>query len=237
MEQIKKAAPVFIAFLILCFLVAMPPAFGRIQEKTLLNRVTIEEIPENILIDNSKKELTVAEKMELILNGRMGTGGAIMLDGGFSGMGTDADIEKKAYMELEKLMHNHAILEFDMSDVYLTQGEPLNFVDMSDMSRSVSVMWIHLAFPSMEADVMMDIETSQIYEYNLYGMGVDMLEDENGAENNSYAEDMMGDADLVLMDEMIRNFMDYTGLSEEEFDYFYDCSELPWYMGLRYYTK
>ena len=120
MEQIKKAAPVFIAFLILCFLVAMPPAFGRIQEKTLLNRVTIEEIPENILIDNSKKELTVAEKMELILNGRMGTGGAIMLDGGFSGMGTDADIEKMAYMELEKLMDNHAILEFDMSDVYLT---------------------------------------------------------------------------------------------------------------------
>lgn len=233
MKRIKKAAPVFIAFLILCFLVVMPPVFGKIQEKTLLNRVTVEEIPENIFIDNSKKELTASEKRELILNGRMGNGGAVVMDGSFSAMGTDEDIEEKAYMELEKLMDNHAILKFDMSDVYLTQGEPLSYVDLSDMSRSVSLIWLHLTFPSMEADITMDMETFEIYEYNLYGEGVDMLVGASDAESLDDEEYVQEDADLVLLDEMIRNFRDYTGLSEEQFDYFYDCSEMPWFMVLK----
>ena len=38
--------------------------------------------------------------------------------------------------------------------------------------------------------------------------------------------------DLVDLDEMIRNFREYTGLSEEEFDYFYDCSEAPMCISL-----
>ena len=84
MKRIKKAGPVFIAILILCFLVTMPPAFAKIQEETLLNRVVSEEIPENVLLNNSKEDLSVADKLDLIINGRMGNMGTAVVDGGLS---------------------------------------------------------------------------------------------------------------------------------------------------------
>lgn len=68
----------------------------------------------------------------------------------------------------------------------------------------------------MSVDILMDMETSQIYEYNLYW--------------DSYS--VTDDIDLVEMDEMIENFREYVGLSQEEFGFFYNCSEVPVFIGL-----
>lgn len=215
--QFKKTAPVFIAVLILCLLVTMPPLFAKIKEKTLLDRVVTEEIPENVLTENSKKTLSVSEKLDLIVNGRSGGFGVAVVDGIISGVENDNILKERACLELEKLMKKDAILVFDTSDCELISGTPLNYVNLNDMSQSVSLIWINFQFASMMADVLMDVETSQIYEYNLYW--------------DSYS--VSEDSDLVELDNLIRNFEEYTGLSEEEFDYFYNCSDAPMYIGLR----
>ena len=46
MIQIRGKGPVFMAIFILCLLVVMPFFFAEIKEKTLLNQVVIEKIPE-----------------------------------------------------------------------------------------------------------------------------------------------------------------------------------------------
>ena len=38
---------------------------------------------------------------------------------------------------------------------------------------------------------------------------------------------------MESVDEMIINFQTYTGLSWEDFEMFYDCSEAPTYVGLK----
>ena len=65
--------------------------------------------------------------------------------------------------------------------------------------------------------VLMDLENSQIYEYNIY----------------SLAYSASGEMDVESVDEMIINFQTYTGLSWEDFEMFYDCSEAPTYVGLK----
>lgn len=217
MAQFKKTAPVFIAVLILCLLVTMPPLFAKIKEKTLLDRVVTEEIPENVLTENSKKTLSVSEKLDLIVNGRSGGFGVAVVDGIISGVENDNILKERACLELEKLMKKNAILVFDTSDCELISGTPLNYVNLNDMSQSVSLIWINLQFASMMADVLMDVETFQIYEYNLYCGSYSVSEN----------------SDLVELDDLIRNFEEYTGLSEEEFDYFYNCSDAPMYIGLK----
>ncbi len=217
MAQFRKTAPVFIAVLILCLLVTMPPLFAKIKEKTLLDRVVTEEIPENVLTESSKKALSVSEKLDLIVNGRSGGFGVAVVDGIISGVENDNILKERACLELEKLMKKDAILVFDTSDCELISGTPLNYVNLNDMSQSVSLIWINFQFASMMADVLMDVETSQIYEYNLYCGSYSVSED----------------SELMELDNLIRNFEEYTGLSEEEFDYFYNCSDAPMYIGLR----
>ena len=213
MAQFRKTAPVFIAVLILCLLVTMPSLFTKIKEKTLLDRVVTEENPENVLTESSKKDLSVYEKVDLIVNGRSGGFGVAEVDGIISGIEIENDdnLKKRACLELEKLMKKEAILVFDTSDCEIIGGIPLNYVNLNDMSQSVSVIWINLQFESMMADVLMDVETSQIYEYSLYW--------------DLYTESE--DLNLVELDDLIRNFEEYTGLSEEEFYYFYNCSDAP----------
>lgn len=67
MIQIRGKGPVFMAIFILCLLVVMPFFFAEIKEKTLLNQVVIEKIPENVLVDHTAEDLTVSEKLELIV--------------------------------------------------------------------------------------------------------------------------------------------------------------------------
>ena len=216
MTEIRGKAPVFMAIFILCLLVAMPSIFAGIKEKAILNKVVTEKIPENVLVDYASEDLTVSEKLELIVRGRDGDSGVAIVSGGISGIENDNILGERACRELEKLLSEHAILPFDTSDGQFLGGEPMNYVDLNDMSQSVSVMSVQLDFPAMVVDLIMDVETSQIYEYNLYW------------DSYSVSDDM----DLVDLDEMIRNFREYTGLSEEEFDYFYDCSEVPMYISL-----
>ncbi len=219
MARFRKTAPVFTAVLILIFLVTMPPVFAEIKEKTLLDRVVTEEIPENVLIESSKKDLSVSEKLDLIINGRSGGFGVAVADGIISGAGIENDniLKERACSELEKLMEKNAIFVFDTSDCELISESPLNYVNLDDMSQSVSVIWMSFQFSSMMADVLIDVETFQIYEYNLYW------------DTYSVSED----SDLVELDDLIRNFKEYTGLSEEEFDYYYNCSDAPMYIGLK----
>lgn len=216
MTQIRGKGPVFMAIFILCLLVAMPSLFAGIKEKTTLNQVVIEKIPENVLVDHASKDLSVTDKMELIAKGRDGDSGVAIVSGGISDIENDNVLGERACQELEKLMNKHAILPFDTSDCQLISGIPMNYVDLNDMSQSVTIMLLHLEFPSMSVDILMDMETSQIYEYNLYW--------------DSYS--VTDDIDLVEMDEMIENFREYIGLSQEEFGFFYNCSEVPVFIGL-----
>ena len=216
MIQIRGKGPVFMAIFILCLLVVMPFFFAEIKEKTLLNQVVIEKIPENVLVDHTSEDLTVSEKLELIVRGRNGDSGVVTVSGGISGIENDQIIGERACREVEKLLSKDVILPFDVSDVFFEGGSPMNYVDLNDMSQSVSLMWVHLSFSSVDMDVTMDVDTSQIYEYNLYW--------------NSYS--MTDDMDMAGLDQMIENFRDYTGLSQEEFEYFYDCSGMPEYIAL-----
>ena len=72
MIQIRGKGPVFVAIFILCLLVVMPFFFAEIKEKTLLNQVVIEKIPENVLVDHASEALTVSEKLELVVRERNG---------------------------------------------------------------------------------------------------------------------------------------------------------------------
>ena len=48
-----------------------------------------------------------------------------------------------------------------------------------------------------------------------------------------YKRQTDGSLDLVGLDEMIRNFQQYLGLSWEEFESYYDILNMPRYIGLK----
>lgn len=232
MKQIKKAGPFFAAILLLAFLISMPAIFIGIEEKALINRVVTEELSGDVSMEYSKAPLSVAEKMEMIASVRSGSRRISQVQGGISAAASDEDIRDKACAELEKLIKMHAIMEFPLEDCELISGDSFTFVDTQDMSRSVYLMWLHMDADIMMVDVLMDMETGQIYEYNLYWESYDMI-GEPGEVSGEAAGEVDGSLDLMGLDEMIRSFQEYSGLSWEEFESYYDISNMPWYIGVK----
>lgn len=102
MTQIRGKGPVlwqslFCACWWLCLL------FAGIKEKTILNQVVIEKIPENVLVDHASKDLSVTDKMELIAKGRDGDSGVAIVSGGISDIENDNVLGERACQELENL--------------------------------------------------------------------------------------------------------------------------------------
>ena len=232
MKQIKKAGPFFAAILLLAFLISMPAIFIGIEEKALINRVVTEKLSGDVSMKYSKAPLSVAEKLEMIASVRSGSRRISQVQGGISTAASDEDIRDKACAELEKLIKMQAIMEFPVEDCELVSGDFVTFVDTQDMSRSVYLMWLHMDADIMMVDALMDMETGQIYEYNLNWESSDMLGG-TGAVSGEAAGEVDGSLDLMGLDEMIRGFQEYSGLSWEEFESYYDISNMPWYIGLK----
>lgn len=232
MKRIEKAGPFLAAVLLLAFFISMPALFTGIEEKALINRVVTEELPENVSMEYSKASLSVAEKLEMIASVRAGSRRISQVNGGVSTVASDADIMDKAREELEKLIKMQAIMEFPVENCELIGADFFTFVDTQDMSRSVNLMWLHLYTDVGMADILMDMETGLIYEYNLYWESYDML-DGPGEVSGAAAGEVDGSLELMDLDEMIRNFQEYLGLSREEFESYYDILNMPWYIGLK----
>ncbi len=232
MKQIKKAGPFFAAVLLLFFFISMPSIFTGIEEKALINRVVTEELTENESMEYSKAPLSVVEKLEMIASVRSGGSRITQVQGGISTVASDADIRDKACSELEKLIKMQAIMECPVEDCEFIGGDSFTYVDSQDMSRSVYLIWLHMDADIMMVDALMDMETGQIYEYNLYWESYDMLGDSGGV-SGEVAGAVDGSMDLMGLDEMIQSFQEYSGLSREEFESYYDISNMPWYIGLK----
>lgn len=232
MKQVEKAGPLFTAVLLLAFFISMPVLFTGFEEKSLINRVVTEELPENVSMEYSKTSLSVAEKLEMIASVRSGSRRISWVQGGISMAASDEEIRNQACAELEKLIKMQAIIEFPAEDCELIGGDFFTFVDTQDMSRSVYLMWLHMDADIMMVDALMDMETGQIYEYNLYYYDYDMIGD-SGEVFEEAGEETDGSLDLVGLDEMIRNFQQYLGLSWEEFESYYDILNMPRYIGLK----
>lgn len=232
MKQIEKAGPLFTAVLLLAFFISMPALFTGFEEKSLINRVVTEELPENVSMEYSKTSLSVAEKLEMIASVRSGNRRISQVQGGISTAASDEEIRNQACAELEKLIKMQAIMTFPVEDCELIGGDFFTFIDTQDMSRSVYLMWLHMDADIMMVDALMDMETGQIYEYNLYWENYDMLGGP-GEVSGAAAGEVDGSLDLMGLDEMIRSFQEYSGLSWEEFESYYDISNMPWYIGLK----
>ncbi len=232
MKQIEKAGPLFTAVLLLAFFISMPALFTEFEEKSLINRVVTEELPENVSMEYSKTSLSVAEKLEMIASVRSGNRRISQVQGGISTAASDEEIRNQACAELEKLIKMQAIMTFPVEDCELIGGDFFTFIDTQDMSRSVYLMWLHMDADIMMVDALMDMETGQIYEYNLYWENYDMLGGP-GEVSGAAAGEVDGSLDLMGLDEMIRSFQEYSGLSWEEFESYYDISNMPWYIGLK----
>lgn len=232
MKQVEKAGPLFTAVLLLAFFISMPALFTGFEEKSLINRVVTEELPENVSMEYSKTSLSVAEKLEMIASVRSGSRRISQVQGGISTAASDEEIRNQACAELEKLIKMQAIMAFPVEDCELIGGDFFTFIDTQDMSRSVYLMWLHMDADIMMVDALMDMETGQIYEYNLYWENYDMLGGP-GEVSGAAAGEVDGSLDLMGLDEMIRSFQEYSGLSWEEFESYYDISNMPWYIGLK----
>ena len=63
MKQVEKAGPLFTAVLLLAFFISMPVLFTGFEEKSLINRVVTEELPENVSMEYSKTSSSSATKV------------------------------------------------------------------------------------------------------------------------------------------------------------------------------
>ncbi len=113
----------------------MPVLFTGFEEKSLINRVVTEELPEKCIDGVFKKNffylwLKTGDDSECAFRSRR----ISQVQGGISMAASDEEIRNQACAELEKLIKMQAIIEFPAGDCELIGGDFLPFVDTQDMS-------------------------------------------------------------------------------------------------------
>ena len=210
--SVKKTGPV-VLLLLLAACVFGPGLLLKMQEKSVVNQIHTEPVPENSMEYGGHSDLSTTDKIEQILKARSGTD-RMVYENFFPLKDINGEIKKKIKSELKKIMDLGILETMDLDGMDPEQYTCISYVNRQNMQETFSVWTGIVTMDDRELYLVMDSETGMIYEFSMMAPAM---------EGHDEAFDDDGEAPEGILIE----FQKYLGLTWEEFCTYYNLSFAP----------
>ena len=202
--SVKKTGPV-VLLLLLVACVFGPGLLLKMQEKSVVNQIHTEPVPENSMEYGGHSDLSTTDKIEQILKARSGTN-RMVYENFFPLKDINGEIKKKIKSELKKIM--------DLDGMDPEQYSCISYVNRQNMQETFSVWTGIVTMDDRELYLVMDSETGMIYEFSMMTPAME-------------GHDEAFDDDGAAPEGILLEFQKYLGLTWEEFCAYYNLSFAP----------
>lgn len=163
--SVKKTGPV-VLLLLLAACVFGPGLLLKMQEKSVVNQIHTEPVPENSMEYGGHSDLSTTDKIEQILKARSGTD-RMVYENFFPLKDINGEIKKKIKSELKKIMDLGILETMDLDGMDPEQYTCISYVNRQNMQETFSVWTGIVTMDDRELYLVMDSETGMIYEFSM----------------------------------------------------------------------
>ena len=135
--SVKKTGPV-VLLLLLAACVFGPGLLLKMQEKSVVNHIHTEPVPENSMEYGGHSDLSTTDKIEQILKARSGTD-RMVYENFFPLKDINGEIKKKIKSELKKIMDLGILETMDLDGMDPEQYTCISYVNRQNMQETFSV--------------------------------------------------------------------------------------------------
>lgn len=210
--SVKKTGPV-VLLLLLAACVFGPGLLLKMQEKSVVNQIHTEPVPENSMEYGGHSDLSTTDKIEQILKARSGTNRTVY-ENFFPLKDINGEIKKKIKSELKKIMELGILETMDLDGMDPEQYSCISYVNRQNMQETFSVWTGIVTMDDRELYLVMDSETGMIYEFSMMTPAME-------------GHDEAFDDDGAAPEGILLEFQKYLGLTWEEFCAYYNLSFAP----------
>ena len=210
--SVKKTGPV-VLLLLLAACVFGPGLLLKMQEKSVVNQIHTEPVPENSMEYGGHSDLSTTDKIEQILKARSGTN-RMVYENFFPLKDINGEIKKKIKSELKKIMELGILETMDLDGMDPEQYSCISYVNRQNMQETFSVWTGIVTMDDRELYLVMDSETGMIYEFSMMTPAME-------------GHDEAFDDDGAAPEGILLEFQKYLGLTWEEFCAYYNLSLAP----------
>lgn len=210
--SVKKTGPV-VLLLLLAACVFGPGLLLKMQEKSVVNQIHTEPVPENSMEYGGHSDLSTTDKIEQILKARSGTN-RMVYENFFPLKDINGEIKKKIKSELKKIMELGILETMDLDGMDPEQYSCISYVNRQNMQETFSVWTGIVTMDDRELYLVMDSETGMIYEFSMMTLAME-------------GHDEAFDDDGAAPEGILLEFQKYLGLTWEEFCAYYNLSFAP----------
>ena len=210
--SVKKTGPV-VLLLLLAACVFGPGLLLKMQEKSVVNQIHTEPVPENSMEYGGHSDLSTTDKIEQILKARSGTN-RMVYENFFPMKDINGEIKKKIKSELKKIMELGILETMDLDGMDPEQYSCISYVNRQNMQETFSVWTGIVTMDDRELYLVMDSETGMIYEFSMMTPAME-------------GHDEAFDDDGAAPEGILLEFQKYLGLTWEEFCAYYNLSFAP----------
>lgn len=210
--SVKKTGPV-VLLLLLAACVFGPGLLLKMQEKSVVNQIHTEPVPENSMEYGGHSDLSTTDKIEQILKARSGTD-RMVYENFFPLKDINGEIKKKIKSELKKIMDLGILETMDLDGMDPEQYTCISYVNRQNMQETFSVWTGIVTMDDRELYLVMDSETGMIYEFSVMTPAME-------------GHDEAFDDDGAAPEGILLEFQKYLGLTWEEFCAYYNLSFAP----------
>ena len=210
--SVKKTGPV-VLLLLLAACVFGPGLLLKMQEKSVVNQIHTEPVPENSMEYGGHSDLSTTDKIEQILKARSGTN-RMVYENFFPLKDINGEIKKKIKSELKKIMELGILETMDLDGMDPEQYSCISYVNRQNMQETFSVWTGIVTMDDRELYLVMDSETGMIYEFSMMTPAME-------------GHDEAFDDDGAAPEGIVLEFQIYLGLTWEEFCAYYNLSFAP----------
>ena len=200
--SVKKTGPV-VLLLLLAACVFGPGLLLKMQEKSVVNQIHTEPVPENSMEYGGHSDLSTTDKIEQILKARSGTD-RMVYENFFPLKDINGEIKKKIKSELKKIMDLGILETMDLDGMDPEQYTCISYVNRQNMQETFSVWTGIVTMDDRELYLVMDSETGMIYEFSMMTPAMK-------------GHDEAFDDDGAAPEGILLEFHKYLGLTWEEF--------------------
>ena len=217
--SVKKTGPV-VLLLLLAACVFGPGLLLKMQEKSVVNQIHTEPVPENSMEYGGHSDLSTTDKIEQILKARSGTN-RMVYENFFPLKDINGEIKKKIKSELKKIMELGILETMDLDGMDPEQYSCISYVNRQNMQETFSVWTGIVTMDDRELYLVMDSETGMIYEFSMMTPAME-------------GHDEAFDDDGAAPEGILLEFQKYLGLTWEEFCAYYNLSFAPQSISLNW---
>ena len=210
--SVKKTGPV-VLLLLLAACVFGPGLLLKMQEKSVVNQIHTEPVPENSMEYGGHSDLSTTDKIEQILKARSGTN-RMVYENFFPLKDINGEIKNKIKSELKKIMELGILETMDLDGMDPEQYSCISYVNRQNMQETFSVWTGIVTMDDRELYLVMDSETGMIYEFSMMTPAME-------------GHDEAFDDDGAAPEGILLEFQKYLGLTWEEFCAYYNLSFAP----------